>query len=287
MFIIKITELKTKESGLHYYNKGYLMDWITKKNVIFRDQKGYDFIIDIDYLEFGSLESYVYKESGGIEPYHSGQCYQCYQHYQCVNSEIYNNNINIDKLFSSEKLRDIMSKYNSLYDYLEFEDNKLYDERFSSIKKEIWNENILHVKEYNTYYKSHPCNFCKYKGIAECIFIFDIVFSHKGEIKIAVEVNNTSPVKKNKIAFCKENDITLIQVNAKDVNRVTLRNIKIVPCEILSINKYSGGMKYLKDLSEHSTETICLNSVHDLFYKLYGINLSNNKTINYFIKGGE
>ena len=270
MNIIKITELKTKESGLHYYNKEYLMDWIIKKNVIFRDQKGYDFIIDIDYLEFGSLESYVYKESGGMEIYHSGQCGICYQFYHSIDYETIENCDNIDKLFNSEKLREIISKYNSLYDYLEFEENKLYNERFSSIKNEIWNDNILHRNEYNIYYKSHPCNFCKYKGIAECIFIFDMAFSHKGEIKIAVEVNNTSPVKKNKIAFCKANDITLLQVNAKDINRVTLRNIKIVPCEILNINK-SSCVKYLRDLRVHSTEKICLTSIRDLFYKLYGI----------------
>jgi len=268
---MKITELKTKESGLHYYNKGYLMDWIIKKNVIFRDKKGYDFIIDIDYLEFGSLESYVYKETGGMEIYHSGQCGICYhQYHQSIDYEIIENCDNIDKLFNYKKLRKIMSKYNSLYDYLEFEENKLYDERFSNIKNDIWNENILHKNDYSIYYKSHPCNFCKYKGIAECIFIFDMAFSHKGEIKIAVEVNNTSPVKKNKIAFCKENGITLLQVNAKDINRVTLRDIKIVPCEILNINNPSC-INYLGNLMIHSTEKICSTSIRNLFYRLYNI----------------
>ena len=97
-----------------------------------------------------------------------------------------------------------------------------------------------------------------------------MAFSHKGEIKIAVEVNNTSPVKKNKIAFCKENGITLLQVNAKDINRVTLRNIKIVPCEILNINNPSC-IKYLGSLMIYSTEKICSTSIRDLFYRLYDI----------------
>ena len=105
-----------------------------------------------------------------------------------------------------------------------------------------------------------------------------MAFSHKGEIKIAVEVNNTSPVKKNKIAFCKANDITLLQVNAKDINKVTLRDIKIVPCEIINLNKSIRGsncIKYLKDLKKDNIEKICLTSMYDLFYKLYGIDLLN------------
>lgn len=278
MFIIKITELKTKESGLHYYNKGYLMDWIIKKNVIFRDQKGYDFIIDIDYLEFGSLESYVYKESGGMEIYHSGQCSNCF--YPEIAEEINNIDKNdYNEYGNSEKLREISNKYCNI-DINEAikESEKLFNERFLNLEIDKWENNILYRNKYNIYYKTHPCNFCKYKGVAECIFIFDMAFSHKGEIKIAVEVNNTSPVKKNKIAFCKANDITLLQVNAKDINRVTLRNTKIVPCEILNINKsISSGscITYIKDLRKDSTEKICLISIHDLFYKLYGIDLAN------------
>jgi len=53
---------------------------------------------------------------------------------------------------------------------------------------------------------------------------------------VAVEVNNTSPVKRNKIKFCKENNITLIQVGAKAINLVTQRENKIVPCEVFNIN---------------------------------------------------
>jgi len=211
-----------------------------------------------------------------MEIYHSGQCYQC------INPEIteeINDIDDYDEFGNSEKLRKISNRYNSYDEYLDFEEDISYNERFSDLENtNIWNDNILFRNQYNIYYKSHPCNFCKYKGIAECIFIFDMAFSHKGEIKIVVEINNTSPVKKNKIDFCKENDITLIQINAKDINRVTLRDTKIVPCEILNINKsISSGsyITYIKDLRKDSTEKFCLTSIHDLFYKLYGIDLAN------------
>jgi len=94
---MKITEIKSNESGLHYYNKGYLMDWIINKEVAFKDQEGYKFYINIDRMEFGSMESYVYKESKGMEPYSSGQCCQCFnieieeQFDELLNNKVPNN----------------------------------------------------------------------------------------------------------------------------------------------------------------------------------------------------
>lgn len=203
---MKITELKSNEGGLHYYNKGYLMDWIINKEVIFQNQEGYRFYINIDRMEFGSMESYVYKISREMEPYSSGQCFQCF---------------NIE---TEEQL-----------------DELLYNKFIDSNRE--WNKNILIKDDNYEYFKSHPCNFCKYKGVADCIFIFDIAFSHKGKIEVAVEVNNTSPVKWNKIKFCEENNITLIQVGAKAVNRVTQRENKIVPCEVLNINNSTNNVR--------------------------------------------
>jgi len=188
------------------------MDWIVNKDVIFQDQEGYRFHIDIDRMGFGSMESYVYKESGVMEPYHSGQCCQCIKAYT--------------------------------YE----EDCELFDTRFSDSERGKWNQNILIMDEDYTYFKSHPCNFCKYKGVADCIFIFDIAFSHKGKIEIAVEVNNTSPVKKNKLAFCIENDITLIQIDAKEVNLATQRINKIVDCEVLYTGSSTNGLRYIKSI---------------------------------------
>jgi len=208
---MKITELKSNEGGLHYYNKSYLMDWIINKEIIFQDQEGYRFYIDINRMEFGSMESYVYEKSGEMEPYSSGQCFQCFS------------------IETEEQL-----------------DELLYN-KFTNSNRE-WNKNILTKDKDYEYFKSHPCNFCKYKGVANCIFIFDIAFSHKGKIEVAVEVNNTSPVKWNKIKFCKENNITLIQVGAKAINYVTQRENKIIPCEVLNINNSvnSVRLKYIK-----------------------------------------
>jgi hypothetical protein len=209
---MKITELKSNEGGLHYYNKGYLMDWIVNKEVVFQDQKGYRFYINVDYMEFGSMESYVYKESGVMEPYDSGQCCDCI------------------KALTPEE-----------YD-------ELFDMRFSNEidERNEWNKNIVAKDNNHIYYKTHPCNFCKYKGVVDCILVFDIAFARKGEIKIAIEVNNTSPVKWNKLDFCQKNDITLIQVEAKEINFATQRINKIVSCEVLNIGESMfNGMKFI------------------------------------------
>jgi len=218
---MKITELKSNEGGLHYYNKGYLMYWIVNKEVIFQDQDGYRFVVDIDRLGFGSMESYVYKNTDSLEPYYSGQCCDC-----------------IKEMFGK-----ITKKKH----------DKLFDVRFDDTTNGDWNKNIIIMDhDYDngidyTYYKSHPCNFCRYKGAVDCILIFDIAFARKGEIKIAIEVENTSPVKWNKLKFCKENNITLVEVKAKDINNVTLRQNKIIYGHILYKGDSMGtnGLKYI------------------------------------------
>jgi len=225
---MKITELKSNEGGLHYYNKGYLMDWIVNKDVVFQNQEGYKFYINTDRMEFGSMESYIYKESGVMEPYHSGQCGECIRFKE--------KKFNYNKKLKGNRMVKIKGCYDEQIANIY---SKLISVRFSDMPNGEWNKNILIMDEDYTYFKSHPCNFCKYKGVADCIFIFDIAFSHKGKIEVAVEVNNTSPVKWNKLKFCRENEITLIQVCAKEVNLATQRINKIVSCEVLNIGKYS------------------------------------------------
>jgi len=185
------------------------MDWIVNKEVTFQDQNGYRFIIDVDRLEFGSMESYVYKNMGSLEPYHSGQCWDCIQP------------------TSSEEFDELI--INNL------------------IFGEAWRDSIIVLNNDYAYFKIHPCNFCKYKGNVDCILIFDIAFARKCEIKIAIEVENTSPVKWNKLKFCKENDITLIEVKAKDINNVTLRENKIIYGYVLHRGDSMGtnGLKYI------------------------------------------
>ena len=197
------------------------MDWIVNKEVTFQDQNGYRFTVDVDRLGFGSMESYVYKHTGAMEPYYSGKCCYC-----------------IEAMFGK-----ITKKKH----------DKLFDARFDDITNGDWNKNIIIMDhDYDDgidydYYKTHPCNFCRYKGAVDCILIFDIAFARKGAIIVAIEIENTSPVKWNKLKFCKETETTLIEVKAKDINNVTLRENKIVQCDVLHKGNLTGtnGLKYI------------------------------------------
>jgi len=226
---------------IHYYNKEYLYDWIIKKDVVFHDQYGNEFTIDIDNMQFSSMESYVYedilKDSGSPECYHGGCC-----GFLCIN---FKSNY-IPKRFKYNKTtntnRIVKVKYYELY--FDKINNKLCDRKF--ILNNKWKKNIIvnhseNIIPHNAFFKIHPCNFCKYKGIANCILIFDIAFARKGQIEVVVEVENTSPVKWNKLNFCKGNDITLIEIKAKDIIRTNFKDLndkKYVYCEVL--NKGSG-----------------------------------------------
>jgi len=243
--LIKITELKTNEGAIHYYNKKYLYDWILKKDIIFHDQYGNEFTIDIDNMQFSSMESYVYedilKESGSPECYHGGCC-----GFLCIN---FKSNYIPKRFKYNKKLtnRIVKVKYYELY--FDKINDKLCDRKF--ILNNKWKKNIIvnhseNIIPHNAFFKIHPCNFCKYKGIANCILIFDIAFARKGQIEVAVEVENTSPVKWNKLNFCKQNNITLIEVKAKDIIRSNFVNSidkKHVYCEVL--NMY-GGINHIQ-----------------------------------------
>lgn len=237
---IKITELKHKESGLHYYNKKYLLDWIIDKSVIFKDLYDNYFYINIDNFEFCSQESYVYEHSEASEPYHSGHCGLCYTY----KKKKFNSNT---KYFNKDDTYKIIKV--NYYEQLLIKNHKLSQQRFL-YDSEAWKENIIYnphkdnLFNQETFFRTHPCNFCKYKGVTECILIFDIAFAHEGKIELALEIKNTSPAKWNKIKFCKENNITLIQIDAKEIVRAnfTLRDKKFVSCEMLNISNRLHGI---------------------------------------------
>jgi len=196
-------------------------------------------------MQFGSMESYVYedilKDSGSPECYHGGCC-----GFLCINfkSNYIQKRVKYNKTLSTNRI--IKVKYYELY--FDKINDKLHDRKFVHNNK--WKKNIIvnhseNIEPYNAFFKIHPCNFCKYKGIANCILIFDIAFARKGQIEVAVEVENTSPVKLNKINFCKENDITLIEVKAQDIIRSNFTDWiaeKHVYCDVLNM---SGGINII------------------------------------------
>lgn len=235
---------------------------------MFHDQYGNEFTIDIDNMQFGSMESYVYedilKESGSPECYHSGCC-----GFLCINfdSNFIPKRFKYNKTISTKRI--VKVKYYELY--FDKINDKLCDRKFIINNK--WKKNIItnHSENpipQNAFFKIHPCNFCKYKGIANCILIFDIAFARKGQIEVVVEVENTSPIKWNKLNFCKENDITLIEVKAKDVIRSNFTNWiaeKHIYCDVLNMEK---GIKLIEEDLEEESEDIKYDKLYCKFVKL-------------------
>ena len=118
-----------------------------------------------------------------------------------------------------------------------------YDLRFKD-NMGAFNENMIICDDEKKIFKTHPCNFCKYKGINNCIFIFDIGVAHKGSYDLAIEMVDTSPIKSNKIAYCKKNDIGLIEITAKNVMRLH-NDIKYLPCRVINQKQLNNCIQYL------------------------------------------
>jgi len=227
-------------------------------------------------MQFSSMESYVYedilKESDSAECYHSGCC-----GFLCIN---FKSNY-IPKRFKYNKTtslnRIVKVKYYELY--FDKINNKLCDGKF--ILNSKWKKNIIvnhsdNIIPQNAFFKIHPCNFCKYKGIANCILIFDIAFARKGQIEVVVEVENTSPVKWNKLNFCRENDITLIEVKAKDIIRSNFASFidkKHVYCEVLN----DGGISYTPKYIYAKEFQIGTKFINIDTYQLWEVKLINDE----------
>lgn len=252
---MKITGLKSRESGKHFYYKQYLLDWIMMKRVTFINQNQEWFNININRFDFISLESYVYGEQVS-EPFTSE--YFCTSCLPKFNLEDYKNNLKQDKNI----YYDYFKKLNALEDFICKNDcvecdapcnsekiNQFHEEN-ADIENELenlgyermnqcfnmtqneFNKSIMdkyELENVNIFYE-HPCNSCQYKGKLDVIFIFDIGFSANGIYKLAIEIENTSPVKPNKIKFCKDNKIVLIEVNANELIRNNFKDYKYVKC---------------------------------------------------------
>lgn len=80
--------------------------------------------------------------------------------------------------------------------------------------------------------ESHPCNKCRFKTEA-FKFIFDIGVVNNGKITDVIEIYHSNKVKKDKLAYCKENGINLFEISTKDVSRVYVYNENVIKCNKL------------------------------------------------------
>lgn len=82
------------------------------------------------------------------------------------------------------------------------------------------------MKGYFGAFKELPCEKCVKRNYGKYMtggnkfasYRADLAYGYEGKHKIWLEIENTSPCSKNKIDFCKNNDITLLEISSYDVN---------------------------------------------------------------------
>lgn len=181
-----LSKIKSKESGRHYMAKKLLFEWLEDRDVTFISHNGKD-TISFSNWDFMSMEAYTGKNSTFL-----GHCFNPIDE-NCFRCESENN-----YLQSSEP-------------------NTYYPTKEEKYIHGAYNKNISILNDDIETHYSHPCNFCKYRSNLDVGFIFDIAMSREGIYKTAIEIVYTSPVKRNKIEFCKRHHIKLISLYYKDI----------------------------------------------------------------------
>jgi hypothetical protein len=235
-----INELNINEGKKHLEAKSKLFERIVDDNIIFLDQ--FQNKLYLSSWEFAAMESYVYKDIGIAEPYSSGYCTGCMP---SPDSKLFNFSQEYYELISSDDFNGkIPEKDEVILEFYNRRMSRIFNRRFENSAE--FNKNIYILVPENdiTAFNSHPCNLCKYKNNIHIRFIFDIGLSHEGAYKTAIEIMNTSPVKKNKLDFCMKNDINLIEINANDILNLNDGD-KYLNCRRLwyMTDEESGGCK--------------------------------------------
>lgn len=190
--MVLISNINSNESKEHMDAKFKLFQRLAKGRMTFINQFGKE--ISVTPLKTWNnlyMEAYVYADDKSNDSYFGSSCLGCF----CT----------------SEEFKDNMNR-NKVYIY-EDSITHCFENRFDDSIGDI----IYSSKEGATAFTQHPCSICKYRGNIECIAIFDIAASLKEKYSIAIEVVKTSPCSDNKVKFCKENNIFLIEVNYNDI----------------------------------------------------------------------
>lgn len=193
MVIIGINHLKSNESGRHFKSKELLYTWILEGKAILYDTNR-KFLLDTKYIEwdFASMEAYLFDgvyDNSFYQPFNLA-CFDYCNEYTYDHPDY-------------EKIDDLEVRF----DIEQFEANKIQE-----------------CKE--TYYY-HPCRYCKKNSKAKVKFIFDIGFSVDQHYYLVIEVVNKYPVKNNKIKYCKDNGITLLSIDYKEILRMNKPDDKL------------------------------------------------------------
>ncbi|MEH7116067.1 hypothetical protein V7128_01410 [Neobacillus vireti] len=202
--MVLINNVESNESKEHLEAKVKLFERLTNGKITFINQFGKPLTVTPNKSwTHLYMEAYVYANDKNNDSYFGSSCLGCFCH-----TEEFKANINRNK------------------DYI-YEDSVSYclSNRFDKSLSEI----IFSNKDGATAFTQHPCSLCKYKGNSECIAIFDIAVSKNEQYILAIEVVKTSPCSENKIKYCKDNNIFLIEVNYNDILKMKKDETEL-PC---------------------------------------------------------
>lgn len=204
-----IHELNINESKEHKEAKFKLFEKIVDGEFTFITQYNEEIKIkQFNDWEYIYMEAYIYKElENAYDPYKNQHCYMCIEGY--LNS--------IGKQFNFEE-------YDENYEFYDAEkfSRREYNENLYTFDKEKWTATYL----------SHPCSICKYKGKLDCIMIFDIGLSRKGDYTYAIEIVKSSTCTPNKIKYCMDKNLPILEVDYRDILNLSDED-KSVKCNLL------------------------------------------------------
>lgn len=214
-----IDKIESNESIEHKEAKFKLFDRLVDTRFTFINQFGKELnVTPKSTWDNLYMEAYVYKGNNTNDPYTNSPCSMCYS-----KTEEF-----ISRIDSSKK--DVYEKFAEADEYCF--NNRFITSEFNhnlyTLDHDYWTEDDGNERICNTYstFHAHPCSICKYKGKLDCIAIFDIAGSRKGNYTIAIEVVKTSHCSENKIKFCKDKNLFLIEVDYKDI--LSLKNDETV-----------------------------------------------------------
>lgn len=172
-----ISEMKNRESGKHWRAKQLLAEFIADGKCVITDGKHTIDFADVGW-QYMILEGLTVNwEDDYVDAPYDGHC-----NYICGEQD--------GVLFDTKKCANSTAEYN---------------------------RNIMYKDGNRAVFQSDPCRMCIFKNKLDVRFSFDVVLRNKGTYKIAIEIVNTSPVKRDKKDYCEKNRITLIEIDWKSI----------------------------------------------------------------------
>ena len=166
------------------------------------------------------------------------------------------------KIFNGEHKDEFLHIESFVMDY---SDEALFSNYNSPCKKYMTGNKIpeCNMKGYFGAFKEFPCEKCVQVNYGEFMsggnkfasYRADIACGHQGKHRIWLEIKNTSPCSKGKIEFCKSRGVTLLEIDANDVDGIRDKfNTSIVELKFIKLEEYKYEYNFyeeLKNLPNH------------------------------------